>query len=72
MEGEEFDKRAWELSLWLPSEIYVEVAQCLVGHEDAPHMKQILIAVRKHLLRENAGTLAADNILHFQNPAPAR
>jgi hypothetical protein len=68
IKGEEFDKRAWELSLWLPTEIYIEVAKCLAGDENAKHMKQILIDVRKHLLKDKAGTLIADNILHCANP----
>jgi len=72
MKGEDFDKRAWELSLWLPTEIYVEVAKCLVGTPDAIHMKQILIDVRKHLLKDKAGALVADNILHFVRPEQAR
>ncbi len=72
MKGEEFDRRAWELSLWLPTEIYVEVAKCLVGTDDARHMKQILIDVRKHLLKDDAGALIADNILHFVNPEEKR
>lgn len=69
MKGEDFDKRAWELSLWLPTEIYIEVAKCLAGDENAKHMKQILIDVRKHLLKDKAGALIADNILHCANPA---
>jgi hypothetical protein len=64
LDGFEFDKRAWELSLWLPTEIYVEIAKCLAGDGSAMSMKQILIEVRKHLLKDKAGTLIADNILH--------
>jgi len=68
MKGEDFDKKAWELSLWLPTEIYIEVAKCLAGADDAKHMKQILIDVRKHLLGKDAGNLIAENILHCANP----
>jgi hypothetical protein len=64
LDGFEFDRRAWELSLWLPTQIYVEISKCLAGDDRAMSMKHILIEVRKHLLKENAGALVADNILH--------
>ncbi len=61
--GEDFDKRSWELALWLPTEIYIEVAKCLAGDPNGKHMTQILVDVRKYLLKEKAGGLIAENIV---------
>ncbi len=62
--SEEFDRQAWELSLWLPAEIYIELAKLLAGDASAKPLKEILIDVRKLLLKDNAGDLSADKILH--------
>jgi hypothetical protein len=66
--GLAFDRRAWELSLWLPSETYKKLAKCLVEKRDLASMKELLIDVRKLLLRDEAGDLIAGNILHFGKP----
>jgi hypothetical protein len=54
-----------ELSLWLPADIYKDLAKCLTYAPGAPLAKDILIAVRKHLLKNSAGDLTAPEIIHF-------
>jgi hypothetical protein len=62
--AERFNQLAWELSLWLPAEIYCDLARCLCKAEGAKNIKDILIDVRKHLLGKKHGNLKAENILH--------
>lgn len=61
--NKEFNRLAWELSLWLPPDIVCELSHCLCKSEQAKHPKEILILVRKMLLGPD-DTLVAENIVH--------
>ena len=65
LDGEDFDKTAWELSLWLPPEVCRELKKSLVGERTDETMKQVLLAARKVLLGDKAGDLSANDILYF-------
>lgn len=56
---------AMELSLWLPAELYKMMGERICLNEGAPSVKEILIEVRKFLLKDSAGDLAANHIIHF-------
>ena len=60
-EDRQFLQMAWELSLWLPSEILVKLRSCYYGGTDT-EVKQVLLATRKILLGDAAGTLNVDDI----------
>jgi hypothetical protein len=62
---------AMTLSLWLPDDLYCDLARCVCYAEGAKTSKQILIDVRRYLLKGDAGNLIADNIIHFMPPPPA-
>jgi hypothetical protein len=55
-----------ELSVWLPYAIYKDLGRCVCWVEGAPSPQQILIDVRKYLLKEFAGDLSADDIVYFK------
>jgi len=59
---------AMDLSLWLPTEIYRNLGRCICHEDKAPTPKQILIEVRKYLLKDAAGDLKHDDIIHFPFP----
>ena len=59
------------LSLWLPDELYRDIGRCVCYAAGAKTPKQILIDVRKYLLKDDAGNLAAENIIHFTPPPEA-
>lgn len=63
-----FNEQAWALSLWLPTDIYIEIAKLLAGDKSGKPVKEILIDVRKLLLGDKAGSLNADKILHTNKP----
>jgi hypothetical protein len=56
---------AMELSFWLPHEIYQKLARCICHEAGAPTPKEILIDIRKYLLKDEAGELKPENIIHF-------
>jgi hypothetical protein len=68
--GEAFDRKVWELSLWLPTDICCQLSECLAKKRDIGSVKQILIDVRKLLLKDKAGELNAGNILHAEIVPP--
>ena len=59
---------AMTLSLWLPHDLYCKLARCICPEKGAPRPKEILIEVRRYLLKDQAGEMIADNIIHF-NPS---
>lgn len=59
---------AIELSLWLPTDLYRKVGSCTCYRPGAPTPKEILIDIRKHLLKDDAGDLKPDEIIHFVPP----
>jgi hypothetical protein len=65
--NEELDRMAWELSLWLPTDLCCRLTEALVKNESVGDFKQVLIDVRKLLLKDQAGDLKAENIPHLNN-----
>ncbi len=59
---------AMELSFWLPHEIYWKLARCICHEAGAPTPKEILIEIRNYLLKDEAGDLKPENIIHFDVP----
>ena len=57
------NRLAWELAMWLPSDVYKRMAESLVNPNEQNNPLEVVIAVRKLLLDDKAGDLAADNIL---------
>ena len=55
----------FEAFLWLPDDICHELSKRLCNKDDALPFKEILIATRKHLLKET--NLEAREIVHFPN-----
>ena len=60
---------AMMLSLWLPDELYRDIGRCVCYAAGAKTPKQILVDVRKYLLKADAGNLTANDIIHFTPPA---
>lgn len=58
------NKLSWELAMWLPAEIYQQMAHVVVGRPNAQEYKQLIIAVRKLLLKNPSDPLTWDNIIH--------
>jgi len=54
-----------ELSLWLPHQLYLDFAHCVTHAAGAPQYKDILISIRKHLLKQTSGDPKAAEIVHF-------
>lgn len=59
---------AWEASLWLPSDIVIELAKILCNSPEARPMKELLVDVRRHIKGGSDG-VEASHIVHF-NPPP--
>jgi hypothetical protein len=62
------NKLSWELALWLPAEVYQKLAHVIVNAPDAQKYKELLIDVRKLLLKDNSDKLTWDNIIHTNWP----
>lgn len=54
-----------ELSLWLPDETYKKFGQCVTYAPNAPNQNEVLIEIRKHLLKDSAGDLKSSDIVLF-------
>jgi hypothetical protein len=57
------NRLAWELAMWLPSDVYKRMAESLVRPNEQNNPLEVVVAVRQLLLGKNAGDLKADNIL---------
>ncbi len=55
---------SWELAMWLPEDIYKETVQAIKNPDKDINELTAVIAVRKLLLKENAGLLNQDDIAH--------
>jgi hypothetical protein len=70
---QKLNQLSWELSLWLPSDIYTSIGPALknIGPQmdlDKETLLDILIKTRKYLLKDNCGDLTNDNIMvHGKN-----
>ncbi|HEY0548711.1 MAG TPA: hypothetical protein VGF13_03860 [Verrucomicrobiae bacterium] len=65
------NKLSWELALWLPAEVYQHMAHVVVGNPDARKYKEVIIEVRRLLLRDSNDKLTWDNIIHTNWPNKA-
>jgi hypothetical protein len=62
-EYQKANKLAWELAMWLPSDVYKRMAESLVNPNQQNNPLVVIVAVRRLLLGDKAGDLSADNIL---------
>lgn len=62
------NKLSWELALWLPADVYQKLAHVVVDSPDPKRYKEILIEVRRLLLRDSGDKLTWDNIIHTNWP----
>lgn len=69
IDGETFNKMAWELSLYLPYELVCKMAQVLINGNGS--ILDLLIDVRKYLLSNEHDKLESKNILASENRACA-
>jgi hypothetical protein len=61
---ERANQLSWALAMWLPEEIYKQMAMAIVHPSPDINELSVTIAVRKLLLGEKAGNLTQDNIAH--------
>lgn len=57
------NRLAWELAMWLPSDIYKLLAESLVNTNKQNNPLVVVVAVRELLLGDRAGDLAEENII---------
>lgn len=57
------DQLAWELAMWLPSDVYMQMAESMVNPDGEMNPLAVVVAVRELLLGDNAGNLKKENIL---------
>lgn len=62
----EFNRLAWELSLWLPAELVWDLTRLLCRDPEAKNPKEILIEIRRSLLQDPNDKLEAAQIVHQQ------
>jgi hypothetical protein len=69
----EFNKLVWELSLWLEPSLVIDLAHCLdPGSPNPIDPKEILVRIRKVLLKDDDDPVVAANILNrAPQPPPA-
>lgn len=65
--SDKLNQQAWELSLWLNTEVYRKLAVTVVEKQDIQSYKELLIEIRKILLKDEAGELTWDNIIHHMD-----
>jgi len=58
------NRLSWELAMWLPEDIYIQVAQSIANPSPILNELTVVIAVRKLLLKENAGNLTENQVAH--------
>ena len=61
---EKANQLSWELAMWLPDEIYIQMVHAISNPDAQNNELTVAIAVRKLLLEDNAGRLTADQIAH--------
>lgn len=64
---EEFRKAnrlSWELAMWLPDDIYIQVINAIAHPNERQNNLTAIIAVRKLLLNDKAGKLTENDIAH--------
>jgi hypothetical protein len=55
---------SWELAMWLPENIYIEMTRSIVAPNIETNELSTVMSVRKLLLENNAGNLTQDKIAH--------
>jgi hypothetical protein len=55
---------SWELAMWLPEEIYKEMANAIAKPSENTNALTTVVSVRSLLLKEKAGKLTPDDIAH--------
>ena len=55
------NKLAWELALWLPQELYLQVREAVVNPDNNSNILSTIVAARKLLLK-NPGSLTSEDI----------
>lgn len=58
------NKLSWEMAMWLPDDIYIQMVQAITNPNIKNNELTVVIAVRKLLLKENAGSLNPDHVAH--------
>jgi hypothetical protein len=66
-DSKRLNQLTWEASLWLPADIVLELSKRLSNATDAKDMKEIIVAVRRHLIGET-DAVEAQHIIHFDPP----
>jgi len=62
------NQMAFELALWLPDTVYLEVGKAVVLNDSTHNQLTALLAVRKILLGNKAGSISPDSMFsHFPN-----
>ena len=57
------NRLAWELAMWLPTDVYKLMAESLVHPNEQQNPLEVVVAVRRILLGQDAGALSSANIL---------
>jgi hypothetical protein len=55
---------SWELAMWLPEDIYKEMACAIASPNRNTNELTTVVAVRSLLLKDRAGNLTSENIAH--------
>lgn len=63
-EYERANTMAWELAMWLPTDVYRLLARALTQRNVDANELAVVIQVRKLLLGKEAGDLSIDDIIH--------
>ena len=58
------NQMAWELAIWLPSQIYQSMSVALTAEDGENNSLSVAISVHKELLGTAAGTLTQRDVLH--------
>jgi hypothetical protein len=66
-DSKRLNQLTWEASLWLPADIILELSKRLSNATVAKDMKEIIVAVRRHLIGET-DAVEAQHIIHFDPP----
>lgn len=60
------NQMAWELALWVPKDLYVEIAQAAAMPDKNRNFFSAIIKARKLLLKEKAGDLSMEHaLIHY-------
>jgi len=63
---EKFNRLAFEIDLWLPADLVIELTKTTTWQKDSKHFKDILVEARQILHNKNCG-LSGDQLVHFED-----